>query len=486
MSTSAWVKTQNVTGTAYFNVYALDAAGGSQLIATSLPVSGTAQWTRITLNFVVTKADTTGVYMDAGLSGPGTAWFDAVTLDSSTSAAATTVTVASDSKNHTFEYYAVDNVGNVEAHSCVTPKKNCIEFKLDQTPPGNWHDSGATRGFFGSSHELWVYTYVKDLTSGLSVFTDKYQYHTENNPGFGRFTNLLGCNSPWLTDQWVPLISPPFTNGVEEAFLLTPKTDFCNSNWKICKIVRFYAKDMAGNSDTKDFCINGPWIRLRGKGVVRANSYIDMLAEGAGDNTDDLVEISSSNIDFFTSSKDWYVRNVPTSGYYNYDPLWDISGDKTQITNGNLTASTGIYYVNGNFEIKNSTIPANYSTATFNQIVFINGDLTISNNVGVSASSTALFIVKGSVNVKKSVTDLAVAVFADGDFHTAYDASEGETTQTLVLHGLYSADKFEFQRTLQGTGNDTTPSEDFIYEPKYLIGLNSFFGNYSVTWKSIE
>ena len=161
-------------------------------------------------------------------------WFDAVTLDSSTSAAIATVTIASDSKSHTFEYYAADNVGNVETHSCVTPKKNCVEFKLDQTPPGNWHDSGATRGLFGSSHELWVYTYVKDLISGLSVFTDKYQYHTENNPGFGRFTNLLGCNSPWLADQWVSLISPPFTNGVEEAFLLTPKTDFCNSNWKIC------------------------------------------------------------------------------------------------------------------------------------------------------------------------------------------------------------------------------------------------------------
>lgn len=488
MTASAWIKTQDVTESAYFTIYSLSPDGFGGEIATPLATSnvltGTNGWTNLSVSLSVLPANATGVYIDIGLTGAGTIWTDAVAINSSTAIAETSVTVASDGEDHTFEYYAIDQAGNAEGYSC--PSTNCAEFNLDTTPPGNWYNSGAFRGFFGSEHELYVYTMVQDATSGLSVFTDKYQYTVDEEDGFGRFSNLLHCNTSWLADNWVILISPPFSPGVDEAFLLTPKTDFCNSNWKVCKTVRFFSEDLAGNEVTKDFCLNGPWIRLRGEGVVRSNHSIDMLSEPEGDNTDGLIEISGTTIDFFTTSKDWRITNSEAPTIYDYDTWWDmVTESKTEITD-DLVSSSGAYHKSGNFEIDNQSTPNDYDNDTFDQIVFIDGDLRISKDITIDEDSTALFIVSGDVEIEKTVTAVGIAIFADGDFYTAYNTEEGDSSQTLEFWGLYHADNFVFQRTLQGTNNDDTPSEDFNYEPKYLMNLKSFFGKNTVSWKTIE
>ena len=260
MSASVWIKTQGVGGNAYFDIYAIPQSDQTKpiLIAESTGITGTNDWTKLSVNFSVNVADAIGVFMDVGFSGAGIAWVDAATISSAAFSATTTVTVGSDSANHTFAFYAVDNIGNIETYSCSSPIKNCSLFKLDQTPPSNWHGSGAIRGLSGSNHELYVYTNVDDITSGLSTNSNKYQYYTENNTTFGRYQNLIACNSPWQTNTWASLQSYPTTSGSDTGYLLTQKTDFCNSNWKVCKIVRFYAEDMAGNAKTKDLCINGP------------------------------------------------------------------------------------------------------------------------------------------------------------------------------------------------------------------------------------
>lgn len=490
MSASIWMKTLNVTGSAYFKVYAIseDEFGNEvvTLIDQSAAISGTTGWTNLSVEFVSLPESITGVYVDIGLDGSGTVWADAVTLNSSSSSAQTSVTISDDGENHTFEFYAVDNAGNTEVYSCAT-STNCVEFDLDTTPPGNWHDSGAFRGwFFGSDHELYVYTNVEDATSGLSTFTDKYQYHTEREPGFGRYDYLLSCSSDWEPNNWVILISPPFFPGSNSAFLLTPKTDFCNSNWKICKTVRFYAEDLAGNSATKDFCINGLWIKVRGEGYVRANQNIDMIAEPEDENTDSLIEVGGNVIDFFTSTRNWSVYNSPTPEDYGYSTLWDkVDETKTEITS-DLVSSDGIYYTTGNFEIDNQSIPNDYDNNTFDQVVFIDGNLTISKDIDIDDTSTALFVVSGNVEIEKSVREVGIAIIADGYIDTAYDIEEGDSTQTVELNGLYHANEFLFKRTLQGTNNNDDPSETINYEPKYLMNLKDLFGNYTVQWKSIE
>lgn len=491
MTASAWIKTLNATNGAQFKVYAIstDEFGNEVItqIGQSALVSGTTGWNNLSINFIAIPETVTGVYIDAGLYGPGTVWIDAVTIDASNKTADTSVTIASDSSNHTIEFYAVDQAGNVENHSCSSsPKVNCVTFKLDSTPPGNWHDSGAFRGLLGSNHELYVYTNVEDLTSGLSVFTDKYQYHTDTQPGFGKFSNLLGCNSTWTPNEWTILISPPFTPGATEAYLLTPKTDFCNNDWKTCKTVKFFSEDMAGNSATKDFCINGPWVRVRGEGTVAANNNIDMLSEAEGYNADGLVQTGGYSIDFFTTSKNWYVKNEPIATTYNYDKYSNsIKGAKTSFS-GSLPTTSGTYIYNGNYEIKTTTLPNNYSSAIFTQVIFINGDLTIPKNTTINTRSAALFIVKGDVKIDKTVDSVHLGLIADGDIYSAYNLAEGDTASTLALKGLFQGDQIFLQRTLQGTNNDTSPSEDITYEPKYLVKLKSLFGKNTVSWESIE
>ena len=482
MSASVWVKTENANS-AFFRIYAVeeDEFGIKTYtqIAQSSAISGTNAWTQLSSNFIVSVDDAIGVYMEIGLLGIGSVWIDAVNISNNTVSSSTSFSIASDG-NHTVDYYSVDRANNTE----ITRTDS---IKIDQTPPGNWIDSGAIRGLLGAEHEVFVYTNVSDATSGLSTFTDKFQYTTSKSEGFGVFDDLLGCNSDWLEGDWKPLISPPFLPGVNSAYLLTPKVDFCDSNWKICKVVRFYAEDMAGNSNYKDMCINGPWIRLTGKGIVRANNDIDMIAEAYGDNSDGMIEISRSTINFFSTASDLVTINTPPPPDYNYSKFFDLApNEKTEITSGSLSTNSGTYISNGNYEILNNTTPNNYDSATFSQVVFIDGNLRISNNILTSSGSAALFIVSGDVEIAKKVDEVGIAIITDGGFYTAYDINEGEASKTLVLSGFYIANEFIFRRTLQGTQNDKDPAEDFIFEPKYITKLRDYVGINTVKWLSTE
>lgn len=483
MSASAWIKTSDVSGTAFFNIYSIsqDAFGQKTIsyVKTGPTLTGTTDWTKLSTNFTTTAENVIGIYLEIGLEGTGSIWIDAVNIDKSN--LPTTSFYVSIDGMHSVEYYAVDKAGNIEA-------TKSINFKIDQTPPGNWRESGAVRGILGNDHELYAWINVSDNTSGISTFTDKFQYTTRKNPGFGRFSFLLSCNSTWSSTNWVILVSPPFLPGSKNAYLVTPKVDFCDSNWKDCtKSIRFRAEDMAGNISIKDMCVNGPWIKIRGKGIVRANNNIDMISESPSNevNTNGLIEVGGNNIDFFSSEEDLYITNINPPTEYNYQKYFDTSkGTKTQIsTTGDLIASSGVYYINGDYEIKSQKIPSNYNSTTFNQVVFVNGNLKISDDIKISNSSTALFIVSGSnVDIDERVENVNVGIFSDGVINTAYNLVEGNACKKLNLRGVFVADKINFQRTLQGTQNEKHPSEDIVYEPKYVLKMSDYIGNNAVKW----
>jgi hypothetical protein len=487
MAASAWFKTDNIVGDAYFKVFSVSQDGSGPIsyvyLGESNRINGTNDWTYVNLDFVVNDADSIGVYIDIGIEGSGILWIDAVTISDALTSAVHNVTISTDGSDHTLEYYSVDVADNTEVYSC--PTTNCSRVSIDQTPPGNWYNSGAIRGLGGSEHEVYVYTDVRDYTSGLSTNTDRYQYTVDSQPTFGYYENLIFCNTPWRVDEWRELLTYPTVDGVTETTLITPKTDFCNSNWKICKDVRFYAEDVAGNSTTKDFCINGPWIKFRGEAIVRANQNIDMLAESEEHNTDGLIEIGGGNINFFTSSRNFIARNSTPPRNSTFNEYLSKAGSYTTLA-GPLQTGSDVYYVDGDYEIDNANVPNDYDDVIFNQVVFINGNLLISDNISIDDASTALFIVSGNVEIDKSVDVVGVGIITDQQFSTAYNITEGEATKTLDLNGTFVAEKFNFQRTLQGTGNQKDPSSNFTYEPKYLIQLQGYFGGYEIKWRSIE
>jgi hypothetical protein len=489
MNASVWVKTENVVNSTYFKVYAISNDINGDPVYTEIgqspAVSGTNDWTQLSLDFIVSVADAYGVYIDLGIEDSGTVWFDAVSITESTFNTAVSFFVSLDGA-HTLEYYAIDRAGNAESSSCPA-NKNCALFDIDQTPPGNWRDSGAVRGVGGGSnadHELYVFVTVEDPASGLSSSTSRYQYNTEVEPGYGYFSNLLGCNSTWNEDQWTSLLDYPTVEGTPNYELRTPKTDLCNNNWRLCKTIRFYSEDVAGNVNSKDFCINGPWVRVSGGGIVRANQNIDMIAEPEDDNTDGMIEAGSDYINFFTSTYGWRVLNSPEPNNYYYEDLYRLVPNVVTVTD--ISTSSGVYLIDGNYTLDNQSIPNTYDNSTFDQIVFINGDLTIDNDITIRDASTALYIVKGNVYISELVKDVFIGIVADGDINTAYDNVEGSSTSTLTLRGTYVANKINFQRTLQGTNNSKSPSEDLIYEPKYLVNLRQFIGEDEVIWLPSE
>lgn len=480
MNASVWIKTDNIDA-AYYKVFAVSMDSLGQRVNTPIAqseiVTGTTDWKMISTNFNVNVESAIGVYLEIGVDGQGSAWIDAANISNSLTATTTTVSIGTDGI-HTLRYYSTDRAGNIE-------DTHLVNFKIDQTPPGNWHDSGAIRGLFGSDHELYVYTNVDDATSGLSVFTDRYQYFTKTQNTFGYYSNLLSCNSTWNINGWFLLISPPFSPGVKSAYLITPKTDFCSNDWKVCKTVRFYSEDMAGNVAIKDYCINGPWISVIGEGIVGSVGGIDMVSEAVDDNTDGVIELGNNLISFFSTSKDWIVRNHDLNTEYNYDKFWGIAKNKSTL-GSTLPVSSGIYYVNGNLTVGNSQVPSRYDSNIFNAVVFVNGILTIDRDVEINSNSTLLFIVKGDVKINKSVSRAYYGAISDGTLFTAYNIQEGDATGTLFLKGLYIADRIRLQRTLQGTNNRNDPSEDFTYEPKYITKLSSYLGEDAIRWGSEE
>lgn len=485
MNATTWIKTDNVSQIAYFKVYAVTQGNNISTtpIAQSNTVSGTNDWGQLSANFIVSEPATIGVYLELGLLGSGTIWLDASAISESLTTATVTTSIAVDGE-HTLEYYATDRNGNQETHTCLGTTKNCKTIKLDQTPPGNWHDSGAYRGVGGQAYEVYVYATVEDDTSGISTNTNSFQYFTENNATFGKYANLLNCNSTWNSNTSASLSSPAFTNGTKSAYLLTPKTSFCNNNWSFCKIVNFYAEDVAGNKGTKDFCINGPWVAVSGKGIVHANGGITMIAEADGNNTDGLIESGTSQLDFFTSSKNWYIKNATTEEGISYQQLFTQTADKLTLADKHMKNSTGIYYVSQSMTLEASSLPQDFSGKNNSQIIFVNGDLTIDKNINTTNDAAIMFVVKGDVKIMEKVTNVNAAIIADGTLYTAYDSEEGEASNTLSMHGIYVANNFKLQRTLQGTNNSKTPSEEFVYEPKYVTNLAQFYKTNEVIWLS--
>jgi hypothetical protein len=481
MSAYAWIRTSSASGNAYFNMYSIsrDSLGQitTNLIKTSPVVSDTTDWTKISMDFTPTAENVIGVYMEVGIEGTGTMWVDAVNI--SKSDVPTVLFYVSTDGYHLVKYYSVDKAGNIE------PLK-LIPLKIDQIPPGRWKDSGSVRSLIGNDHQIYTWIYVEDDTSGISTLTDKFQYFIpKKSTDFGRFPSLFNCKGTWQDGGWAILVSPPFLPGVKKAYLVTPMVDFCDSDWhKACHYVRFYAEDMAGNSAIKDLCINGPWIKIRGNGIVRANQNIEMVAESSEHSTDGLVEVGGDSISFFTSSKNTYLRQTDPPTDFNYQKFSEsVKGEKTQIsTTGNLVSSSGLYVIEGDYEISNSKIPGGYSSATFDQIVFVNGNLRISSNIGVSDASTALFIVNGDVEIDKKVENVKIGIIAEGDIKTAYNLEESETCKTLNLKGIFIANRVRFSRTLQGNNNEKNPAEYVIYEPKYVLKMSDFIGSNSVKW----
>jgi len=303
--------------------------------------------------------------------------------------------------------------------------------------------------------------------------TKRFQYKTADE--YGRYEDILDCTTFWEAGDWPLLESYPTNSGVSSATLATPKISFCDNTWNKCKAVRFKAIDVAGNESAKEYCINGSWIQTTGKGKVRANYGINMTTESSENNTDGIIESGNSFIEFFSTSNNYKAKNTTALKTQDYNYLWDKIQNKTEISS--LNTNSGVFNIPNSYTI--NSLPGNFSSENFNQIVFINGDLTIDTNITIADSSTLTFIVNGDIKIGKSVQNVEAALMSDKSIYTAYDINPEETTDSLNLAGVFNADKFLLQRTLLV---NTDPTEHFTYEPKYLLKMKEYMGESQIEW----
>lgn len=470
---SVWVKTQSVIGVgAYFRVFAVTDGGPVQIGASPIAPLGDNDWLLLTKEIIVSTDEAYGIFIDLGLEGVGTVWYDGAAAFRSTSDVSSKFTLSTNGDN-LLEYYSVDQQGNTEA-----PVKS-TNIKVDTIAPAPWQDFDAVEA--GNDHTLIASVSVNDATSGLDGSATQFQYSVDAGANWGYYQDQLDCSSPWIVDEWLSNLDlGTFVDGDNTMRMTTPEVDYCNSNWAVCKMLTFKTADIAGNQSSKTICINGTWFKTDGGGDVGSRGIISMGTTAPEDNSDGALIAGGSVISNFSSSSfsvsDYLMPPKPTYLDWQFD-----FGAPT--TTDVFPSIDGVYIVNSDFTFAANTLPGDVDTALFSNVVFINGTLTINRDFTFGDDSATLFIVSGDVLVDKNVNQISGFYLIDGQFNSAYNG--GSNIAELEVFGGVVADTIVLPRSLSGRQNESDPAEIFHFLPSYFLLLEQFFQRGAMTWREV-
>lgn len=158
---------------------------------------------------------------------------------------------------------------------------------------------------------------------------------------------------------------------------------------------------------------------------------------------------------------------------------------------GNLGGNNDhIYHFTGDLAIDSPDDIVGNNTG----VIFIDGNLLISQENTGSTQEGLVFVVKGDVNIDKDVTRIDAVIISEGTICTAYDGTScldldgNTTTPQLTINGslisLNGANPIKFSRSL-GTDDDTTPAEKIVHQVKYLVILRDLLSDTYQKWSEI-
>lgn len=207
------------------------------------------------------------------------------------------------------------------------------------------------------------------------------------------------------------------------------------------------------------------WFQVSGAGVKAANELGSgvpaTMTENlralsiAGTNSDNgLVSFSTysningNNVDTdYGRPNDWWLNQNTNDGtVYNYQYFYNNfyikNGVGTTINGLTWTPSEGIY--------------------------FVNGDLTISNNVSIASDKYLMIIVSGKIGIESTVSRLDGIYIADGGIESL-DPSDNQ----LVINGmLYSRGKIRLARSFNDKGLNNSEAGILIkYNPSLIFNI---------------
>ncbi len=150
--------------------------------------------------------------------------------------------------------------------------------------------------------------------------------------------------------------------------------------------------------------------------------------------------------------------------------------------------SSYLYTVNdgGNLTVRqNFRIPKGTTV-----VVFVDGDLTIENDISDESDSGILFVVQGQVKINAGVTSVNAFIITFGGFCSSWAgesciSSVGKLTinGSLISFSPDPAKQPEFVRT---NGTNIEPSEEIVYQPKYLVLFKGTFAKTLQLWSEVQ
>jgi len=201
----------------------------------------------------------------------------------------------------------------------------------------------------------------------------------------------------------------------------------------------------------------------------------------------------------WVSSKNWLVNDTITSNTDYYALLYKQFGSPTPTTTGNTTLNSQLsgsatpYYYNGALTI--DTLSWSVGTGQ-SVVVFVNGDLLIKKNINITGSGFVAFIVNGDITVNSNVgvayassAPVVEGVYVTsptGTFHTRDSITTPPAgTARFVGKGMFIAGDFDLGRNVGDTGNLTTSSELFIYNPQLLVLMPDKMKQLPISWQEV-
>lgn len=223
-----------------------------------------------------------------------------------------------------------------------------------------------------------------------------------------------------------------------------------------------------------------------GGGVVSAGSI-----SFPNPNTDPLA----------VSARSWVVTGYNGIYFPTYLELQTMYGydDATTQTITDLsgvTTDNRVYKVEGDLTIASGDGPP--CDLGFSAVIFVDNDLLIGRSFTndtvsgdplgykTSCGSSLAFIVKKDISVAGTVNNIYGIFYAAGTSPNGV-VNTGTGSSPLYIFGSLIAHSFALNRNL-GADNSTSPAEQIIYMPQYLLDLGSsdLLGRSQVSWKEVR
>jgi len=213
---------------------------------------------------------------------------------------------------------------------------------------------------------------------------------------------------------------------------------------------------------------------------------------GSGGGVVSAQDVTQPTDPLAISARSWVVTSYGNDSFPTYSALqtmYDYT-NATTITDLSGITADGVYKVVDDLEIASGDGPP--CGPGFSAVIFVGKDLIIGRSftdATVSGdpltakndcSSSLAFIVSNEIDI---TSDAVNNVY--GIFYTSGDIKTGSSGNPLYVFGSLIADEFQLDRNL-GADNSTSPAEQIIFMPQYLLTLKNLLGRSQVGWKEVR